>query len=264
MKVYRNVALAMVIILTVIIVSVCGYYRFMLGPVSNDNTTKEITIASGSTTSDIANVLKENNLIRNVNVFKIYVKINKKNNLKASIYQLSENMGVEKIINILTEGNNYNPDVVKVTIPEGKHISEIAEIYANATNNSKDDLLKSWNDKEFVNRLIDEYWFITEDVLNKNIRYSLEGYFFPDTYEFINKDVTEEDIAKKMLNQMDKVLTKYKTEIEKSKYTVHEILTLSSIVEYEAIDIIVFMLYNKTKKEHIKNKKGKGWALLQL
>ena len=212
-----------------------GAYVFLLGPTSNNDDIKEVVIESGSSSLEIAKVLKDNNLIRNEKVFVLYLKLNDINNLKASSYGLSEDMGVKKIVSILEQGNNYNPDVIKVTIPEGKHISEIAEIYEKATNNSKDYLLKKWNDKEFVNSLIDEYWFITEDVLNKDIRYSLEGYFFADTYEFINKDVTAEEIAMKMLDQMNKVLNKYKADIEKSKYTVHEILTLSSIIEYEAI-----------------------------
>lgn len=235
MKTYRNVALFFVVALTILIVTTCGYYKYMLSPVSNDKTIKDITIESGASSAEIAKILKDNNLIRNVNIFKLYIKINKKNSMKASKYSLSENMGVEKIVSILEKGNNYNPDSVSVTIPEGKHITEIAAIYAKHTTNTKEAILKKWNEKEFVNQVISKYWFVTDEVLNKDIRYSLEGYLFPDTYQFANANVLPEDIAYKMLDKMDNVLSKYKKELDSSKYNIHQILTLASIVEYEAI-----------------------------
>ena len=58
MKKYRNIALAMVIILTTLILSTCGYYNYMLKPVSKDTKIKEITIPAGSSTTEIANILK--------------------------------------------------------------------------------------------------------------------------------------------------------------------------------------------------------------
>ena len=57
MKKYRNIALAMVIILTTLILSTCGYYNYMLKPVSKDTKIKEITIPAGSSTTEIANIL---------------------------------------------------------------------------------------------------------------------------------------------------------------------------------------------------------------
>lgn len=257
MKTYRNVALAMLIIFATIIIAACGYYNYMLKPVSKDTTIKEITIPSGSTTTQIANILKENSLIKDQTIFKLYLKINKLNNLKASIYKLSQNMGAKKIAEILSQGNSYNPESIRVTIPEGKHITEIAAIYASKTNNSAQDLLSFWNDRTFINQMINKYWFVTDDILNDDIRYYLEGYFFPDTYEFSSKDIAPQEIAIKMLDQMDKVLTKHKEEITKSTYNVHEILTLASIVEYEAIldedrPMIAGVFYNRLKD---------GWLL---
>ena len=64
MKKYRNIALAMVSILTTLILSTCGYYNYMLKPVSKDTKIKEITIPAGSSTTEIANILKDNNLIK--------------------------------------------------------------------------------------------------------------------------------------------------------------------------------------------------------
>ena len=82
--------------------------------------------------------------------------------------------------------------------------------------------------------MIDKYWFLTDVIKKEGIRYSLEGYFFPDTYSIL-KESKIEDITYKMLDKMDEVLSKYKEEISNSKFNVHEILTLASIVEHEAI-----------------------------
>ena len=76
---------------------------------------------------------------------------------------------------------------------------------------------------------------LTSEIKNKNIRYALEGYLFPSTYYFENNKVTPKVIIEKMLDQMDFILSKYKEEISVSKYSLHEILTLASIIEYEAI-----------------------------
>ena len=163
----------------------------------------------------------------------------------------------KKITEIISEGNNYNPESIRVTIPEGKHITEIANIYAKNTNNSAQSLLEFWNNKDFILEMIDKYWFIEKDILNGDIRYYLEGYLFPDTYEYSKKDITPKEIAIKMLDRMDNILSKYKDEIEKSSYTVHQILTLASIVEYEAIldedrPMIAGVFYNRLNS---------GWLL---
>lgn len=251
MKTYRNIARALVIILTFLIVCICTYYNYMLGPVSTKDGVKNITIASGSSVSAVAKILKENNLIKDVNVFKLYVKINK-NEIFPCKYELSSSMNVEEILEIMgsEEARQCNASSIKITIPEGKHIEDIALIIANNTNNTESDLLEYWNSDSFVNEVIDKYWFVTDSVLNKDIRYSLEGYFFPDTYEFKDENVSPSLIAYTMLNKMDEVLSKYRSDIDKSKYSVHDIITLASIVEYEAIldsdrPIIAGVFYNR-------------------
>ena len=66
--------------------------------------------------------------------------------------------------------------------------------------------------------------------------YKLEGYLYPDTYQIKDKDVSVETIFNEMLKQMDKKLSKYKDKIEESEYSVHELLTLASIIELEGVN----------------------------
>lgn len=209
------------------------------GKVSNNS--ELITIDIKGSGTQIGNILEDNNLIKSANFFKLYLKINNINNLKAGTYQLSENMKLAKIIEILQEGNNYNANEISITFREGINMREIAKVIANNTNNTYDDVMKLVKDKDYLKELINEYWFITDEILNNKIYYSLEGYLFPDTYRFSSKDVSVKDIFNKLISQMATELAGHREEIEKTGFSVHELLTLASIAELE--------VNNKTSKE---------------
>lgn len=232
MKNFRNMAIILLVVFTTVILALGIYYKVNMTGTSNSDTKKIVNIEEG-TINDIAKTLKDNNLIKNVSIFKVYIKLTNKSNLKAGTYELSENMGVEKIVKILEEGTKYNPNEISITFKEGINIRKIATLISENTNNSYDDVIKKASDETFINTLINKYWFLTEDIKNKNIYYSLEGYLFPDTYRFNNREVTTEEIFTKMLDEMDKKLSKYKDEINKSDLSVHEIITLASVVELE-------------------------------
>ncbi len=232
MKKFRNMAIGLCVIMTTVIIVVCTFYNINMSAVSNDTTLKEVTIESGSIES-IGITLKEHNLIRNVSIFKIYTYLTSKTNLKAGIYNLSENMTVEEIVTILEEGTTTNPDEISITFKEGINIRKVATLISENTNNSYSDVLSLMNDNEYIDSLIDKYWFLTNDIKKLDIYYPLEGYLYPNTYRFTNKDVSIEDIFTKMLDETDKQLSKYKNEIYNSSLSVHELITLSSIVELE-------------------------------
>lgn len=232
MKKYCNIYKFVIIFLVVLIILTCGSYKIGTSSVSKDSFEVKITIPKESTYLSISNLLKENNLIRSESFYKIYIKIFKPDNLKAGIYTLNRNMNVKEIVDTL-EGNVKSEEIT-ITIPEGKHIEEVAEIISSKINMSKEDILLYWQNEEVLNSLIDKYWFLTDVIKKEGIRYSLEGYFFPDTYSIL-KESKIEDITYKMLDKMDEVLSKYKEEISNSKFNVHEILTLASIVGHEAI-----------------------------
>lgn len=232
MKNFRNMAIILLVVFTTVILALGVYYKVNMTGTSNSDTKKIVNIEEG-TINDIAKTLKDNNLIKNVSIFKVYIKLTNKSNLKAGTYELSENMGVEKIVKILEKGTKYNPNEISITFKEGINIRKIATLISENTNNSYDDVIKKASDETFINTLINKYWFLTEDIKNKNIYYSLEGYLFPDTYRFNNREVTTEEIFTKMLDEMDKKLSKYKDKINKSDLSIHEIITLASVVELE-------------------------------
>ena len=228
MKRFRNIALALVVISFFLVVSVCTFYNINMAKVSNDNTLKEVTIKAGSINS-IANTLKENNLIKNITIFKVYTRLTNKTNLNAGTYNFSEDMGVKKIVSLLEEGKTNENNI---TFKEGINVRGIAKLISKKTNNSYDSIITIMNDNNYIDELISKYWFLTNDIKNKNIYYPLEGYLFPDTYN-VMKDTDIKDIITKMLDETDNKLSKYKDSITNNKLSIHEIITLASVVELE-------------------------------
>ena len=223
------------IVVGVIIIGILIFYMSLFTKVSSNDEDIKIIIPLGTGKDGIANILKENNIIRSTLGFKIYVKLNNITDFKAGEYSLKQNMSLKEITETLQSGVLYNQDNIDFTYLEGKNIRWLAEKIAETTNNTQDDVYNLLEDEQYIDSLIDKYWFITDDIKNKDIYYSLEGYLFPDTYELENEDVTVEEIFGKMLDKMEEVLNEYKDEIENSGLTTHEILTIASIIEMESV-----------------------------
>jgi len=223
------------IIIALIIVSLPIWYFTSISSVSKNEEEIQVTIPLGSGSSTIAEILKENKLIKSEIAFKIYVKINKVSDFQAGTYYLKQSMNVKEITEMLKTGIMHDPNQLNITYLEGKNIRWLASKIAETTNNTEEDVIETIKNKEYIESLIEEYWFLEETIKNKDIYYPLEGYLFPDTYALENKDATVEDIFEKMLNRMEDILDQYKEEIENSKYSVHEILTIASIIETESM-----------------------------
>lgn len=246
-----KIILVLVAILLIGIATLLGTYCYFKSPVSNDKKEVSIVIENGSTISDIAALLKKEGLIKDENFFKLYVKLKKVSNVYAAKYYFSPSMNLDEIINTLNEGG-YNENEISITFKEGINMRGIAKLIKENTSNSEDDVYKKLKDEKYLNSVIEKYWFLTDDIKNSKIYYSLEGYLFPDTYRFNSKDVTVEEIFNKMLDQMEKELNKYKKRIENSKYSVHELITLASITQSEGYNEddfknIASVFYNRLK-----------------
>ena len=158
---------------------------------------------------------------------------------------------------MMKEGNAYNPDAITIQFKEGLNVRKIARRIDEETNNSYDDVINLMSDSEYIDSLINKYWFLTDAIKNSKIYYPLEGYLFPNTYAFLNKDVTVKEIIETMLDEMGKQLEPYKSKIEESELSVHEMITLASIVELEGASAddrasVAGVFYNRLKD---------GWVL---
>ena len=227
---YKSLA-AMLIVLGSFLLLIAGIYTFLSSPIdSSDKTNIDIVIPNGTGVGDIARILKKKELIRSEGFFHVIARLSGKKSLKAARYRLNKSMSMQDIINTLNKGKFYNPDSVMITFKEGTRITDYARKIANNTNNTYEDVIKVVNDKDYLNELINKYWFLTNDILNNDIYYPLEGYLFPDTYEFKNPDVSVKEIIEKILNETGRKLKPYKSQISKN---IHSNITMASILELE-------------------------------
>lgn len=231
MKKYKIIIISLGVLLALIF-AVGFYYNYQISRMTSRSEEVVVTIPSGSITS-IGETLKQNKLIRSLFIFKLYTKLNHKNNLKAGTYKFDRNMNLKKLVDNLEKGSSYNPDQISITFKEGLNVRKIAKVVEENTNNTYDSFMELMNDNEYIKSLIGKYWFLTDDILNEKIYYPLEGYLFPETYFLKNKDVTPKEIVETMLDEMDTKLEPYKKEIESSGFSIHELITLASIVEME-------------------------------
>ena len=225
--VLSTLALTFLIVLLTIVV-----YFSKLGAVSKKDIAVQFKTEQGDTLLTIAQKLKDEDLIKSKFAYKIYLKTHKKGDLKVGTYELNKNMNVKTILKTLTS-DEYKEEFMTITFKEGLNIRQIAELIEENTNYSKEEVFNLLKDETYINELINKYWFLTNDIKNEKIYYPLEGYLFPNTYQF-KKDATIKDIFKTLLDQMDEELSKYKTQIENSNYSIHQLMTLASIVELEA------------------------------
>lgn len=248
MKLFHNIHIACLVF--IISIGVFGYsiYNYYFLPISKSDEVNTLVIDAG-TIDDIGNTLEKNGYIRSKLAFKLYIKLTGESNLKAGTYNLRKNMSVMELVDILNTGGTCT-DIVKITFKEGLNIRQIASIIEENTNNKKEDVYDLIRDQEYLNSLITKYWFISDDILNQDIYYSLEGYLYPSTYYFCTKDVSIKLIFETMLDEMDKQLKDYKDEINNNKYSFHELLTIASIAELEGTNLenrkgIASVLYNR-------------------
>ncbi len=215
------------IISTIVLVLVSTFVFIQIGPY--DKTNKEkivIEIPRDSTTNSIAEILYDNELIKNKTLFEIAVKIsNKASEFKAGKYMLTQNQSNSDIINILASGKIYN-DGIKITIPEGSTWMEVVNILTNNKLGDKEKYKELiLNPKEFYN----EFSFLNEkDII------SLEGFLYPETYYF-DKEASEKEILSTMISQFERIYTdKFKQRQKELNISLQEVVNLASIVEKEA------------------------------
>ena len=232
--------IVLIIIMLGFIIIVSGY-KFLLSPMSKDISKIEIEVSNGKTLKATSKNLRENDLIRNEDVFLLYAKLNSLENIKSGRYSLNKSQNVEEILNVLNEGSA--PLGIKITIPEGYEVRNIIKKLNENLTIDSEKLLEYINDPSlFVN----EYEFLKDPKI-----ITLEGFLFPDTY-YISEDLNEEEIIKIFLDRFNQIyIENYISEhILEKNISLNDFITMASIVEREAVKpeeraIISGIFYNR-------------------
>lgn len=223
----------LIFLLGLSLVSMGIFFFYSKGLEAKDPVTEEVvevTIPPGSSGKKVVKILDNNNLLKNDKCLEIYLKLNKIDDLKAGIYNLSSNMTSIELIEALQQGGK-DENLKTVTIPEGFELKEIIEKLSTELNLSKDKLEEITSDKEYFE---DQVEFLKELEDGQ----SLEGYLYPCTYEF-KPNVSEEEAVLKLLKEFEKVymanIKDYEGNIQGINMNMNDIVTLASIIEREAV-----------------------------
>ena len=233
-KKVMKVATVLLIILIFLIVVASMVMSNALMPYNREDTSKkEFKVEQGWGSSTVVQKLEEQHLIKNAFLIKLYLKISPKNEIKAGTYELSPSMSVDDIFKVLSGNKSLENATVQLRLIEGKRFVDYADTIATTFGFDKEDVIAKSKDKEYLNKLIKDYWFISDDILNEKIYYPLEGYLFPDTYDVL-KSSSIEDVFEVLITELGNKLSIYKEDIESKNIKVHSLLTLASMVELEA------------------------------
>ncbi|HLQ39374.1 MAG TPA: endolytic transglycosylase MltG [Tetragenococcus sp.] len=238
-RVVRKIVLIIVLAL-VIVGGVFGFssYRYVkssLEPVSEESDkTIAVNIPIGSSNKQIGEILERNKIIKSGLVFNYYTKFNNYDGFQAGKYVFSPSMTLDELANHLKKGTSASGQV-KFTIPEGYDVDQIATSLAKTTRFKKKDFLALIKDEDFFKELKETYPDLLEDASkSKDVRYRLEGYLFPATYD-ANQNVSLKELVTQMVAKSDEIMSNYYEDIDKSDLNVHEVLTLASLVEKEGV-----------------------------
>ena len=190
---------------------------------AQDDGTQVLVIEKGQTGSEIADMLFERGLIRSTQGFKLWLYLSGTNDkLQTGHYQIPNKVTVRELISLLQEGH---VESIRVTIPEGYSVGDIAIVL------EKNQIMKA---KDF---LAEAKTFVPYPYMKgtKPATYPVEGFLFPSTYE-IPVGATPREVIQMMADEMNRYLTPaVKKQIQAQHMSIHDFVTLASIVERESL-----------------------------
>lgn len=218
--------------------------------VKRDSEPVTINIPVEANTKTVLKILQQEDLIQHRHFCAVFAKIMgfKDDNYLTGVYYVSASMGVEKML-ITFKQPTTTGETVTLTFPEGYTVDQIVQKLEKYEVCSAAVLYQTMRDVDFSK----EFSFIAS-MDNKEARYRmLEGYLYPDTYEFYVGE-SPSSVLRKFLNNFNKKWTdEYAAQAEKLGMSVDDIIKLASIVQKEAYGadqspLVSSVLHNRLNK----------------
>ncbi|MGM9653300.1 MAG: endolytic transglycosylase MltG [Eubacteriales bacterium] len=226
---------AVTYIVAVVVVSVfLSFFVILVGndiyAFVKDDTVTEVTVPEYATLNDVSELLFENHIIKYPTVFKLYANFKKDDGqFLAGEYALSPMMNYDELLAAFKPKKPSG--ISRITIPEGYTTDEIIDLFVSKGIGTREGYIDVINHYDF------DYWFVDELEQNgipDGRYYRLDGYLFPDTYEFYNAS-SEKTVIDKLLRRFDEIFSSaYRQKAEELGYTVDQILIIASMIEKEA------------------------------
>ncbi len=189
---------------------------------------KEFILYDEMSVKDVAKLLKSDGIIKYPLFFRIYCRLkSERKTFPLGEYALSSAMSYDEIRYELF-GIGKKREEIRITIPEGYTTDEIIELFLANGIGSRERFEEVINDYPF------EYPFVALIPENKDRRYRLDGYLFPDTYMFYSDSAEETVIDKLLANFNKKFTSEMISDAAKGGYTIDEAVTLASMIQREA------------------------------
>ncbi len=221
-----------------------------------------VTIPEGATTDDIAQILEENDVINHPFVYKLYSKfrISKRSYLtgeyEAGKHTVNSMMNYDKLLEELSLIQTTDNSIVRVTIPEGYTVKEILELFEKNGMKSAEEFNEALQeyayDYRFMNGLSKDSG-ISDYRFNPDYGYRLEGYLFPDTYDFYVEENPISVISKLLDNFQRKFNESFYDRCNELGYTVDEIITIASMIEREGNNVHDYSKISSVFHNRLKN-----------
>ena len=225
-KLIKTIATLWIIVMVLIIGS-RGYYNSIVNkPLKNIEEAKlKITIKPGDTLSSVFNRLNSEGKLKNSLLIRAYMKLNKVQfSLKQGDVEVAKDESLSGIFDTLKNYEGLPSNLARVTIPEGRNVEEIAELLDKKGVITKEKFIESCKKYELPP-------YIKKDAGRK---YALEGFLFPDTYDF-TKGAEGKNIIDLMIRNFENRLNEVRGSSEKPLHDedIDKIITLASIIEKE-------------------------------
>jgi UPF0755 protein len=213
-------------------------YIYAGKPVNAEPVKQVVIVEPGQKFKSLSQILHQKGVIRHPAKFRLFSRIKGYDkHIKAGEYVFSSAMTPKRILKILVTGRVR---LHRLTIPEGHNLKQIAQAVSQSGLGTREDFLNAATNADLVrSKGIDAQTF--------------EGYLFPDTYYF-SKDATPEKIISSMEKRFWSVFKpEWKNRAETLGFTVHQVVTLASIIEKEtgvAVErpIISSVFHNRLKR----------------
>lgn len=216
----------------------------------DSETVVTVNIPAEANTKTVLKILQQNDLIEHRHFCSLFAKMMqfKDDNYLTGVYYVTASMGVEKMLTTFKQPTTTG-ETVTLTFPEGYTVDQIVQKLEKYEVCSAAALYQTMKEVDFSS----EFSFIAS-MDNKESRYRLlEGYLYPDTYEFYVGE-SPSSVLRKFLNNFNKKWTdEYAAQAEKLGMSVDDIITLASIVQKEAYGaeqspLVSSVLHNRLNK----------------
>lgn len=228
-RVFKFMWVCMVFMLAITLASylIGGSNDFLA--VGRKSGTTQVTVPENPTEDELAQILYDGGAIDKPEFFSLYCKITTHMEyFSPGTYELETDMDYQDIITNL-QGADDTREVVRVTFPEGVNVLEAAELLEENEVCSSEDFLDAVNSGEFG-----AYDMIGE-LTNLDERYfDLEGYLFPDTYDFYKGEELDSVVGKLLYNFQVKMSDSMMTLVEQSGMELDDVVKIASIIQAEA------------------------------